>query len=90
MTAIATFDAGKAMVKVATVEKLVNNLLNVRSPETEFCRESIIVDADKLFEIVFDAAIPNGGFRTTRMVDCGSIVHCLNNIGEQKANDKRK
>lgn len=58
MTTIATFNAGEAVVKVPAIEKPMNDLLNMRSPESEFRGEPFVVDADKFLEIILDTAIP--------------------------------
>ena len=69
MTTVTTFDACKAMLEIATIEKPENHFLNVGSPKTKFRRKSIIVDPAEFLEIVLDTAIPSGSFRIARTVD---------------------
>ena len=57
MTAVTTADAGKTVVKIPTIEKTVDDLLDMRSPEPEFRGESFVADTDEFLETTLDTAI---------------------------------
>ena len=40
MTTVTTFDLGETVVKIATIEKVVENLFNVLPPENEIFGKS--------------------------------------------------
>ena len=44
MTAVTTFDPGKAVVKILAIEKTVDDLFNVRPPKTELFGKTLVVN----------------------------------------------
>ena len=77
-------------IRAGTIEKTVDDLLDMRPPEPEFRGESFVEDKDEFLEIILDTAIPTRGLWITRTINCWSVVHGSENIGEQKVNGKRK
>jgi len=57
MTAVTTFDAGKAVMKVTTIEIAIDYLLDMRPPKSKFFGKPFIVDTDELFEKVLDTSV---------------------------------
>lgn len=59
VTAVA---AGKAVMEIPAVQKTVDDLFNVRTPETELLGKAIVVNPDEFFKIFFDTAVPSRPF----------------------------
>ena len=62
-------------IRAGTIEKTVDDLLELRPPKPEFRGESFVVDTDEFLEIILDTAIPTRGLWITRTINCWSIVH---------------
>jgi hypothetical protein len=52
VTAVITFDTGKAIVRIATVEIAIDHLLNIWPPESVLPGEMLVINPDKGFKIV--------------------------------------
>jgi hypothetical protein len=75
MPAVTTFNVGKAVMGIPAVEKQVNDLFNVRTPEAELFCKAIVVNPDEFLKIVFDTTIPARRFRIAWSIDGWSAVH---------------
>lgn len=82
MTAVATFDPGKTVMKIAAVQEPVDDFLNVWLPKAEFRGKAFVVDADELFKVIFDTTVPIRNFRIAWAINCWMVIHGLDNIGE--------
>ena len=90
MTAVTTADAGKTVVKIPTIEKPMDDFLDVRLPKSEFGSKPFVIDADEFLEIVLNTAIPTRGFRIAWTIDCWSVVHGLDNDRRTKGKNQAK
>ena len=57
VTAVITFDAGKAVVQVAAIEITIDHLLDIGPPETVLPGKILLIDPDKGLKVVFHAAV---------------------------------
>ena len=76
MATITAFNAGEAIMEISAVEKSVDDLFNMRTPEAELLGKAIVVNPDELFKIVFDTAIPARSLRIAWSIDGWRAVHC--------------
>lgn len=69
MAAVHSFHTVKAVVQIATVEIAVNDLPQTRGPETVRPREPIVIDLNKVLEVVFTAAVIIRPLRVSWSID---------------------
>jgi hypothetical protein len=72
--AVRTTDAGKAVLKVAALEELVDGLVDDRPPETELAGIAVGVDGVKVVEVFPDQAVKIGLQRLSGPVDADRLV----------------
>ena len=75
MVAIPALHPGKAVVQVATVQVAVNDLLEVRPPESIRPFEPFLVDLNKGFKMLFHAPVIIGRLGIPGTVNGGRSGH---------------
>jgi hypothetical protein len=69
MAIIFAFHTGKPIVEIAAVERAINNLLNIMSPESLLLGEMLVIKPDKGFKMVRHALVTIGILRVMRPVN---------------------
>jgi len=75
MAAVFTFHAGKAVVQITAIEITIDHLLDIGSPESVLPGEMFIVDLEKGFKIVLDAAVVIRILRISWTINGGRSGH---------------
>jgi hypothetical protein len=75
VTAVITFDTGKAIVRIATVEIAIDHLLNIWPPESVLPGEMLVINPDKDFKIVLYTVVVIRRLRITWMINSGRKRH---------------
>ena len=57
MATVFTFHAGKAVVQITAIEIAIDHLLDIRPPEAVLPGEMFIIDLEKGFKIILNAAV---------------------------------
>jgi hypothetical protein len=77
MAAIFALHTGKAVVQIAAVEITVNDPLKIWPPETILTGEPLVINMNKGFEVVLNAAVIIRILRASGAIDCGRQRHDL-------------